>query len=112
MPAATCLAVAAHTYSWLGQAHSKCTPTSPIACRPLPPVLFSTLQEQQVKNSLIPGFVKATTAVTLPFFPPPRIPPGYVPAHRPSRGADATVPAAGGLGRAGGGWWLVAVDRR
>lgn len=44
-------------------------------------------------NSLIPGFVKATTALTLPYFPPPRLPPGYVPLHRPARAAEDAPPA-------------------
>lgn len=46
-----------------------------------------------MKNSLIPGFVRATVTVTIAFFPPPRVPPGYVPVHRPARDAEAALPA-------------------
>ena len=53
------------------------------------------LQEQQVKNSLVPGFVRATGSVVTTYFPPPRLPPGYVPVHRPSRDAEAVLPAGG-----------------
>lgn len=51
-----------------------------------------------MNNSLIPGFVKATIIVTLAYFPPPRLPPGYVPVHRPSRAAEAAMPAGGAAG--------------
>ncbi|PRW45437.1 G patch domain-containing TGH-like isoform X1 [Chlorella sorokiniana] len=51
-------------------------------------------REQQVKNSLIPGFVLATRTITFAYFPPPRLPPGYVPLHRPGPRAEAAAPAA------------------
>jgi hypothetical protein len=63
------------------------------------------LQEQQVKNSLVPGFVRATGSVVTTYFPPPRLPPGYVPVHRPSRGAEAALPAGGACLRLGLDGW-------
>jgi hypothetical protein len=45
------------------------------------------------KGGLVPGFVRATATVVLAFFPPPRLPPGYVPVHRPSQAADEALPA-------------------
>ena len=76
-------------------------PTRPRPSALLPPArrLPSCPQEQQVGNSLIPGFVKATATLTLPYFPPPRLPPGYVPLHRPARGADDALPAGAPDGR-------------
>ena len=59
-------------------------------CRPLP----RAAQEQaQGKSGLVPGFVRATVAVVFAYFPPPRVPPGYVPLHRPSRDTEAALPA-------------------
>ncbi|KAI7838498.1 hypothetical protein COHA_007760 [Chlorella ohadii] len=51
-------------------------------------------REQQVKNSLIPGFVLATRTITFAYFPPPHLPPGYVPLHRTAQPAEAAAPAA------------------
>ncbi|PSC68980.1 TATA-box binding -interacting TOUGH isoform B [Micractinium conductrix] len=57
------------------------------------PLLLQS-REQQVKNSLIPGFVRATLTVTLTYFPPPTVPPGYLPLHRARPAVDAALPAA------------------
>lgn len=75
---------------------------------------FYLLQEQQVKNSLIPGFVLATRTITFAFFPPPRLPPGYVPLHRPGRPAEAAAPQGGWAPGGDGGCtleWCTAVGR-
>lgn len=56
-------------------------------------ILALMMQEQHVKNSLIPGFVRATVTVTIAFFPPPRVPSGYVPVHHPTKDAEAALPA-------------------
>lgn len=46
-----------------------------------------------MKNSLIPGFVLATRTITFAYFPPPRLPPGYVPLHRTAHPPEGTAPA-------------------
>lgn len=68
-------------------------------------VPFLCLQEQQVKNSLIPGFVLATRTITFAYFPPPRLPPGYVPLHRPGRPAEAAAAPGASQGRARCAWY-------
>lgn len=51
-------------------------------------------KEDWAKGGLIPGFIKATVTVTLPYFPPPTLPRDYIPLHRPSAGApEAAAPS-------------------
>lgn len=79
-----------HLLGWSGQERQR---QYALPGREEPLMLQS--REQQVKNSLIPGFVLATRTITFAYFPPPRLPPGYVPLHRPGRPAEAAAaPAA------------------
>lgn len=54
-----------------------------------------------MKNSVIRGYVRATVTVTIAYFPPPRLPPGYVPVHRPARDAEVALPAGAPVGSFG-----------
>ncbi|KAL4855768.1 G patch domain-containing protein [Chlorella vulgaris] len=61
------------------------------------PLLLHSKEQAQGKSGLVPGFVRATATVAFTYFPPPRLPPKYVPVHRvrqPPPEAEAQRPSA------------------
>ncbi|KAI3424986.1 hypothetical protein D9Q98_008367 [Chlorella vulgaris] len=61
------------------------------------PLLLHSKEQAQGKSGLVPGFVRATVTVAFTYFPPPRLPPNYVPVHRvrqPPPEAEAQRPSA------------------